>query len=305
MSTREREPEQSGLLKYAPERALASAPELAPSSDRPGEPRSGGARPPERRPPPVPRTREPAPPRKVSKQKGSLEGDVAIEGVCERITRAPDLPPAPPMRDDGGWVFGIIGRLAGCVAMAAVAAYGFVRISAPRQPADNGFAHAGYAPATDAQPDTEPALDRARIHAARPADGSFRPAALRFSPLPAAGVEADTLRPRNEPTPLNRPLLLAAVPSPTLDPSRNLADGSREGPTSGIAVPSISPVLANPSVTAAPSAVRGRDSDRSANIVCTADRRGGNCTLLVRGRSYLAKKPGDGLARLGPARRSS
>ncbi len=219
MSTREREPEQSGLLKYAPERALASAPELAPSSDRPGEPRSGGARPPERRPPPVPRTREPAPPRKVSKQKGSLEGDVAIEGVCERITRAPDLPPAPPMGDDGGWVFGIIGRLAGCVAMAAVAAYGFVRISAPRQPADNGFAHAGYAPATDAQPDTEPALDRARIHAARPADGSFRPAALRFSPLPAAGVEADTLRPRNEPTPLNRPLLLAAVPSPTLDPS--------------------------------------------------------------------------------------
>jgi hypothetical protein len=209
------------------------------------------------------------------------------------------------MGDDGGWVFGIIGRLAGCVAMAAVAAYGFVRISAPRQPADNGFAHAGYAPATDAQPDTEPALDRARIHAARPADGSFRPAALRFSPLPAAGVEADTLRPRNEPTPLNRPLLLAAVPSPTLDPSRNLADGSREGPTSGIAVPSISPVLANPSVTAAPSAVRGRDSDRSANIVCTADRRGGNCTLLVRGRSYLAKKPGDGLARLGPARRSS
>jgi len=60
--------------------------------------------------------------------------------------------------------------------------------------------------------------------------------------MPAAGVEADTLRPRNEPTPLNRQLPLAAVPSPTPDPSRDLADRSREGPTGGIAVPSISPV---------------------------------------------------------------
>jgi hypothetical protein len=96
MSTREREPEQSVPLKYAPERALASAPELSPGSDRPGsEPRPGGARPLERRPPPVPRTPEPAPPWKVVKPKGSLEGDVAIEGFRECMALARDLPPAP------------------------------------------------------------------------------------------------------------------------------------------------------------------------------------------------------------------
>jgi hypothetical protein len=59
MSTREREPEQSVRLKYAPEWALASAPEPPPGSDQPrSESRPGGARPPGRRPPPVPRTHD-------------------------------------------------------------------------------------------------------------------------------------------------------------------------------------------------------------------------------------------------------
>ena len=122
MSTREREPEQSIPLKYAPERALASA-DPSPGSDRPRrESRPGGARPPERRPPPVPRTPEPAPPWKVVKPKGGLEGDVAIEEFRDCMALAPDLPPPLPMRDDGGWVFGFVGRLAGCIAMAAIAA---------------------------------------------------------------------------------------------------------------------------------------------------------------------------------------
>jgi hypothetical protein len=182
----------------------------------------------------------------VAKPKGSLEGDVAIEEFRECMALAPDLPPPPRMRDVGGWVLGIVERLAGCVAMAAIAAYGFVWISTPRQPVDNGFAHAGYDPAADEQPDKEPAPDRARVHAASPTNGSFRPAALRSSPMPAAGVEADMLRPRNEPTPLNRPPLPASVQSPTPDPSRDLADGSRDSTTSGIAVRSISPVPAHP-----------------------------------------------------------
>jgi hypothetical protein len=245
MSTREREPEQSIPLKYAPERALASA-DPSPGSDRPRrESRPGGARPPGRRPPPVPRTREPAPPWKVARPKGSLEGDAAIEEFRERLALAPDLPP-PPMRDDGGWVSGFVGRLAGCIAMAAIAAYGFIRISTPRRPAENGFAHAGHDPAADEQPDREPAPDRARVHAANPTNGSFGPAVLRSSPMSAAAVDADTLRPRNEPTPLNRPLLLATVPSPTPDPSPDLADGSRESTTSGIAVRLISSAPAAP-----------------------------------------------------------
>ena len=96
MSTREREPERSGPLKYARERPLASAPAPSRSTDRPGsEPRPRGARPPERRPLPVPRTHEQAPPWTVAKQKGSLEGEVAIEAFRECVALAPDLPPPP------------------------------------------------------------------------------------------------------------------------------------------------------------------------------------------------------------------
>ena len=182
MSTREREPEQSVPLKYAPERALAPAPEPSPGSDRPGsELRSGGAHAPERRPPLVPRTPEPAPPWKMAKPKGSLEGDVASGEFRDCMALAPDLPPPLPMRDDGGWVF------------------------------------AGYQPAADEQPDQEPAPYRARVYAASPTFGGFRPAVLRSSPMRAAAVDADTPRPCNVPTPLNWPLLFATAPSPRRD----------------------------------------------------------------------------------------
>jgi hypothetical protein len=33
--------------------------------------------------------------------KGSFEGDVAVKDLRERMARAPDLPPEPPMRNDG------------------------------------------------------------------------------------------------------------------------------------------------------------------------------------------------------------
>jgi len=118
MSTREREPEQSGPLKYAPERALASAPELSPSSDWPAGNRGrGGARPQSAGRAGATNSGT-SPATEVAKQKGSLEGDVAIEGFASAWHWRPTAA-GPPMRDDGGWMFGIIGRLAGCVAMAA------------------------------------------------------------------------------------------------------------------------------------------------------------------------------------------
>ena len=43
---------------------------------------------------------------------------------------APDLPPSPPLRPDGA-ALGIVLRLSGLVALAAIAAYGFVWISTP------------------------------------------------------------------------------------------------------------------------------------------------------------------------------
>src|ERR1700675_4655585 len=120
MSTRDREPE-PGPLKYAPKWARDAAPEPARRSDHSGsEPRLVNARPPERKPPPVRRPREPAPPWKVARQKGRFEGDVAIKELRERMALAPDQPPEPPMRDEGASVFGMVGRLTGLVTVAAI-----------------------------------------------------------------------------------------------------------------------------------------------------------------------------------------
>jgi len=80
----------------------------------------------------------------VTKRKGSFEGDVAIKELRERMALAPDLPPEPPLRETGGSVFGIVGRLAGLVTMAAVAAYLFVWISTPRPPVGDRFALVAY-----------------------------------------------------------------------------------------------------------------------------------------------------------------
>jgi len=97
MRTRDREPESPGPLKYAPKWARMAAPEIG----RGSEPRLVNSRPPDGRPPLPPRHREPAPPRKLTLPKGSFEGDVAVKDLRERMARAPDLPPEPPMRNDG------------------------------------------------------------------------------------------------------------------------------------------------------------------------------------------------------------
>jgi hypothetical protein len=51
---------------------------------------------------------------------------VGIKELRDRIALAPDRPPEPPIRDNGGAVFGMVGRRARLVALAAVAVYGFV-----------------------------------------------------------------------------------------------------------------------------------------------------------------------------------
>jgi hypothetical protein len=51
---------------------------------------------------------------------------VAIIDLRVRTALKPDLPPEPPLHDDGGSAFGMVGRLGGHVTMAAIAACGFV-----------------------------------------------------------------------------------------------------------------------------------------------------------------------------------
>jgi len=75
-------------------------------------------------------------------------------------------------------VFGMVGRLAGLVTTAAIAAYGIVWISTPRgQPMHNGFALAAYEKvAAGEQPGAAPAFNDADVNAASSSNsGSFKP----------------------------------------------------------------------------------------------------------------------------------
>jgi hypothetical protein len=262
MSTPDREPQAPGPLKYAPKWARTAAP--APAGDRPADgPRAGNIHPPERKPVSAPRPasqhrpasergpalergpaerkpaappqqpappsppREPAPPWKLAKQRGTFEGDVAIKELRERMALAPDQPPEPPMREDRGAVFGMVGRLSGLVALAAVAAYGFVWFSAP------GEQGQGFAPATAQNSPfgqrAAPAVSRASLSPAGLNGGSFKPAV--FQP-PAA--KAATRPSPDEAPAVDRPQLLAPVPWP--DAGRDLADEPHETVTTGAAV---------------------------------------------------------------------
>jgi hypothetical protein len=210
MRRRDREPESPGPLKYAPKWARMAAAEAA----RGSEPRLANARPPDRRPPPPPRHREPAPPRKLTMQKGSFEGDVAVKDLRERMARAPDLPPEPPMRDDGRSAFGMVGPLVILVTIAAIAAC--VWTSTPRdQPVDSGFTLAAYGkPAAGEEPGAAPALNNTGINAPSSNDGGFRPAIFQSPPVRAA---ADMMQPRDEAPPADGPQVLALVSWSTPD----------------------------------------------------------------------------------------
>jgi hypothetical protein len=102
----------------------------------------------------------------LTKQKGSFEGDVAIIDLRERMAGKPDQPPEPPLRDDCGSAFGMVGRLGGLVTMVAVAACGFASTSTP-QPVNSGFALAAYEkPAAGEEPGAAPALNNTGVNAA-------------------------------------------------------------------------------------------------------------------------------------------
>ena len=161
-------------------------------------------------------------------QKGSFEGDVAVKDLRERMARAPDLPPEPPMRDDGRSAFGMVGRLVILVTIAAIAVYGFVWTSTPRdQPVDSGFTLAAYGkPAAGEEPGAAPALNNTGVDAASSNDGSFRPAVFQSPPVQAA--VSDMMQPRDEAPPADGPQVLAPVPWPAPDAGRDLANAPRE-----------------------------------------------------------------------------
>jgi hypothetical protein len=263
MSTPDREPQAPGPLKYAPKWARVAAP--AQAGDRPASgPRPANAHPPERKPAsvrkpasehrpalergpalehssperrPAAPPREPAPPWRLAKQRGTFEGDVAIKELRERMALAPDQPPEPPMRDDRGAVLGMVGRLAGLVALAAVAAYGFVWFSAPGDQGQ-GFASAAAQNAPFGQR-AAPAVSRASLSPASLNGGSFKPAV--FQP-PAA--RAAMRQSRDEAPAVDRPQLLAPVPWP--DTSRGPAEEPHETVATGAA-----PLAAVPAPNAA------------------------------------------------------
>jgi hypothetical protein len=149
--------------------------------------------------------------------KGSFEGDVAVKDLRERMARAPDLSPEPPVRDDGGSAFGMVGRLVIFVTIAAIAAYGFVWTSKPRD-LDSGFTLAAYGkPAAGEEPGAAPALNNAGVNAPSSNDGSLRPAVFQSPPVQAAVLKADMMRPRDRAPPADRPQVLAPVPWPAPD----------------------------------------------------------------------------------------
>jgi hypothetical protein len=287
MSTRDREPDVSGPLKFAPKWARMAEPARA--GDRPvSEPRPANARPPERksaaeRPPAEPKPappsvpQQPAPAWKPAKRPGSFEGDVAIKELRERMALAPDQPPEPPMRDDGGTVIRMVGRLAGLVALAAVAAYGFVWVSASRNQPDRGFALAADQNAPFGQ---RPAVSRAGLGPASLNSGSFRPAV--FQP-PAA--PADLTQSQDEVPAVDRPQLLASVPWPAPDAGREFVARARETPTTGAAA--LAAVSAPPAVPLPPTPADAEVAIAAPPPAAARIDNEGVATLLARGRTYL------------------
>jgi hypothetical protein len=310
MSTRDREPDASGPLKYAPKRARTAAPEPPLRRVRP----NGGVAAENLRPrlvkspttppsPPSQRPREPVPPWRPARQKGGFEGDVAVKELRERMALAPDLPPSPPMRDEGGSVFGMIGRLAVLVTLAAICAYGFVWISTPAdQPDAQDLMPPGHEDtAAGEQADAVPAANQVggQADAVRAGNragesmgssaGSFTPAVFRPPPAPEAGLKAGTLRSRDDAAPIEPPQPLAPTQGPAPDGGRDLGK-LRQAPTTGVAMLSVAPtpVPANPPPPRAvpiPEAEHTAVAPAAAAPVITREE---IATLLARGRTYLA-----------------
>ena len=185
---------------------------------------------------------------------------------------APDQPPEPPLRDDGRAVFGMVGRLAGLVALAAVAAYGFVWFSAPRNGLeDQGFALAAAQNALFGQRSAAPAVSRAGLGPASLNSGSFKPAVFQPPAVPAARADV----PPDEAPAVDRPQLLAPVPWPAHDAGRDLADNRRETPTTGAAALAAVPAPHAAAPPLPPTQAEADNRDRSAAGSGAEDRKRG------------------------------
>jgi hypothetical protein len=168
----------------------------------------------------------------VRKPRGAFEGDVAIRELRERMALAPDLPPSPPLRPDGA-ALGIVLRLSGLVALAAIVAYGFVWISTPRpqaavpaspglqtiaggnqpHPSSAGEENGGTSPAVFTPP-VSPSTDEPGISRASKGDLPQR--------LPTGAWPLPDRRGDSAPSPVS-PTTGTAVPSPAAGPQRPAA----------------------------------------------------------------------------------
>jgi hypothetical protein len=135
----------NGHIRYAAKRNRPRRPPAKPVPPRAGQPSS---------PPSPSRLRQPPPRRQGGKSRGAFEGDVAIKELRERVALAPDLPPPSPMRQERGTALGIMLRLGGLVALAAIVACAFVWISTPRPQAASDASPRFQAIAAGDQPDS-------------------------------------------------------------------------------------------------------------------------------------------------------
>lgn len=248
MSRRDREPD-PGPLSYAPKWARTVGPQEAARRNRTGRPPAepvplGAVEPPSPQSPPPSayppsqsslsapsRPREP--PRQARKPRGAFEGDVAIRELRARMALAPDLPPSPPLRPDGA-ALGIVLRLAGLVALAAVAAYGFVWISTPRPQAmvtaSPGLQTVAGSDQLDLPPaseenDVSPALFTPSVSPSTGEPGISRASKGDLSRrLPSDAWPLPDRRGDSAPSPVS-PTTGTAVSSPAAGPQRQAAPG--------------------------------------------------------------------------------
>jgi hypothetical protein len=198
------------------------------------------------------------------KPRGAFEGDIAIRELRQRMALAPDLPPSPPMRADRGAALGIVLRLAGLVALAAIVAYAFVWISTPRPQAAGNASPAFHNLAGGEQPDPASAGEE---------PGGMSPAVF-TPPVSPSGAEPGTARPPESEIPTDIPQRLPTGPRSLLDRHGDGAP-SPVSPTTGAAVPLPAAGPLRPAAPGPSAASPGLDREEVA-------------ALIARGQTYLA-----------------
>jgi hypothetical protein len=177
---------------------------------------------------------------------------------------APDLPPSPPLRPDGA-TLGIVLRLSGLVALAAIAAYGFVWISTP-----------GPQAAVTASPGTIAGGNQPDPPSASEEQHGMTPAVFAPPVSPSSG-ESGISRALKGDLPQRLPTGAWPLPDRSGD-----STPSSVSPTTGTAVPSPAAGLQRPAAPA-PSALGS-----SAPPTAAGPDREEVAALVSRGQTYLA-----------------